>query len=182
MKMTKIFGIMFAMMLLVLTFVSATPLEIGVPDIEYITQGDNLTLNPYVYDDTGLLVVAPCNYKLNDEVIGANTLMNTTGEFTLDVWCSTNEIGGYYTDDFIVTKETKFGLWTPVEDWTFPIVYLVITFLIIMFAIAYEASIVGVLGSLMLIFSYFLVGARSPILFTPLLIIGFLLAFKFGTS
>jgi len=33
----------------------------------------------------------------------------------------------------------------------------------------------------MLIMAYFIVGATSPVLFAPMLIVGFLLAFRFAT-
>lgn len=177
----KIIGIMFAMMVLLVSNILAVPLDISIPDIDIIIQGDNLTLAPYVYDESGLLINAPCNYKLNNVVISNNTQMNTTGDFKLDVWCVTNISGGHYTDNFIVSKETTFGIWAEPTDWTFPIIYLTLTFILIGFALAYGSSILGVLGSIMLIMSYFLIGATSPILFAPLLIVGFLLAFKFAT-
>jgi len=173
--------LMLLMLLFVLGVALATPLEIGIKDIDYIKIGDNLSINPYVYDETGLLIEANCNYKLNNIIIGNNTLMNITGEFTLDVWCNTSTTGGYYTDDFIVTEETSLGLWTPVTDWTFPIIYLVITIIIILLGLIYTSSIVGVFGSVMLILSYFMIGATSPLLLAPLLIIGLLLTFKFAS-
>jgi len=111
----------------------------------------------------------------------------TAGEYSLLVWCEAidNSKGGFKQIYFDVEEEEidigVFGLWKPVEDWTFPIIYLVLTIILLIFAISYESSLMGVLGSVMLIFAYFLVGATSPILFTPLLIVGFLLAFKFAT-
>ena len=202
-----IFGIM---MLMLVSMVSAVKpadpvvfgdgLTIDINNVDFHVIDTPLYFYGYIYDSgSGLLVEnATCEIDLHygaakTEIFDLETnfsspvtmnasLFNVTGVYQTDVYCEEGLRGGFTTITFDVVPETRFGLWTPVEDWTFPIVYLVITFLIIMFAIAYEASIVGVLGSLMLIFSYFIVGATSPILFTPLLIIGFLLAFKFGTS
>jgi len=92
--------------------------------------------------------------------------------------------GGFKTFGFVVEEPAPRVLgfeWKTPTNWTFPIIFFALTFILLGVAFAYESSILGVLGSIMLIFSYFLVGAASPILLTPLLIVGFLLAFKFAT-
>jgi hypothetical protein len=170
----------------------------------------NLTLHSHIYDArTGVLLgidEANCTidiHKLTDfgyehlfemnnlykgEMTLSSTLFNETGSYNFDLSCfdvDTEARGGFVSIDYDVVEDDieigVFGLWKPVDNWTFPIVYLIITFILIMFAVAYESSILGVLGSIMLIMSYFIVGATSPILFTPLLIVGFLMAFKFAT-
>ena len=111
----------------------------------------------------------------------------TAGEYSLLVWCEAtdNSKGGFKQIYFDVEEEQihigVFGLWKPVTDWTFPVIYLLLTIILIGVALSYESGLLGVLGSIMLIFSYFIVGATSPILFTPILIVGFLLAFRFAT-
>jgi len=109
------------------------------------------------------------------------------GKYSLLIWCvaDDNSKGGFkqiYVD--VAEKEIPigaFGLWKPVDDWTFPIFYFVLTAVIILLGLAYTSSIMGILGSIMLIFAYFLVGATAPLLFSPLIIIGVLLGFKFAT-
>lgn len=120
-----------------------------------------------------------------------SSVLNMTGDYTFGVICQAEILiespdvysseGGYMQIDFEVVETTAFGIWEEPEDWTFPVIYLILTFVIIMIGLAYTSSLLGVLGSVMLIMAYFLVGATSPILFTPLLIVGFLLAFKFAT-
>ena len=111
----------------------------------------------------------------------------TAGEYSLLVWCEAidNSKGRFKQIYFDVEEEEinigALGLWKPVEDWTFPSIYLILVFIILAIAFAYESQMLGVLGSVMLIMAYFVVGATSPILFAPMLIIGFLLAFKFAT-
>jgi len=152
-------------------------------------------------------VTATCEYHLYDEwdsyrhldkgildyddpdfeaYIGAGNFTQA-GTFSLLVWCESvaEDQGGFKQIFFDVEEEEisigAFGLWKPVEDWTFPVIYLILTFIILAIALAYESQLLGVLGSIMLIMAYLIVGATAPLLFTPLLIIGFLLAFKFAT-
>jgi len=152
-------------------------------------------------------VTATCEYHLYDEwdsyrhldkgilgyddpdfeaYIGAGNFTQA-GTFSLLVWCESvaEDQGGFKQIYFEVEEEQiqigAFGLWKPVTDWTFPAIYLIIVFIILAIALAYESQMLGVLGSIMLIMAYIIVGATSPILFAPLLIIGFLLAFKFAT-
>jgi len=160
--------------------------EIGIPidnetaSCEYHLYDEN---SSYTHLDKGTL-----DYDDPDfETYIAAGNFSQPGEFSLLVWCEAidNSKGGFKQIFFVVEEEEisigVFGLWKPVEDWTFPVIYLLITILLIILALNYDSSILGVLGSIMLIFSYFLVGATSPVLFTPLLIVGFLLAFRFAT-
>ena len=217
---TKTTWILFAMMLLVITMVSAAPpqelfassgytLEIISDEIhEY---NNTYPVHLHLYDtEIGVPIdniTATCEYHLYDEnssfthldkgildyddpdfetYIGAGNF-TTPGKYSLLIWCVAldDSKGGFKQTYFVVEEEQihigVFGLWKPVEDWTFPVIYLLITILLIILALNYDSSILGVLGSIMLIFSYFLVGATSPVLFTPLLIVGFLLAFRFAT-
>ena len=174
-------------------------LTIDINDVNDHPLNTNLTLYGYIYDSgSGLLVEnATCSVDLHygvdkieifdvstnfsDHVTMNASLFNLTGTYQTDIYCEEGLRGGFTNIIFEVNEETKFGLWKPVEDWTFPIIYLVITLLLLLFAIAYESGLFGVLGSIMLIMFYFIVGATSPVLFTPVLIVGFLLAFKFAT-
>jgi len=131
--------------------------------------------NPYVVYDNGNISPAGDGYTIN------STTGNVAGDYNMGVKCNDGTIGAYSLYALSLSEETTFGFWKPVEDWTFPIIYLVLTIILLIFAISYESSLMGVLGSVMLIMAYFIVGATSPILFTPLLIVGFLLAFKFAT-
>ena len=197
------------MFLLVLTMVSAVKptdpivfgegLVIDINNVDLQPIDTPLVLYGYIYDaGSGLLVVnATCEVDLHyglekTEIFNVetnfsspltinSTLFNVTGIYQSDIYCEEGLRGGFTAINFEVVEETIFGFWTPVTDWTFPIIYLILTFILIGFAVVYESSIIGVLGSLMLIFSYFLIGASAPLLFTPLLIIGCLLAFKFAT-
>ena len=211
MKAIKIFGIMIAMLLLVVTMVSAVKpsdpvtfaegLTIDINDVDDQPLNTPLYLYGYVYDSaTGVLVTnATCGVDLHygiekTEIFDITTdfqttvtmnatLFNQTGIYQSDIYCESTDglQGGFTTISFEVNEETRFGIWKPVEDWTFPAIYLIIVFILLAIALAYESQMLGVLGSVMLIMAYFLVGATSPILFTPLLIVGFLLAFKFAT-
>jgi len=194
------------MLLLVVSMVSAVKptdpvvfgdgLTIDINNVDTHVIDNPLYFYAYVYDTaSGLLVEnATCEIDLHygvakTEIYDLTTnfslpvTMNAslTGVYQSDVYCEEGLRGGFTTITFDVVEETKFGLWTPIEDWTFPIVYFILTLILLIFAVTYESSFMGVLGSLMLIMSYFIVGATSPILFTPLLIVGFLLAFKFAT-
>lgn len=166
-------------------------------------KGENLTLHSGVYDaKTGVkLEDANCSLQIvryepletvyektdfayvNDTTEIDGDVLNTTGEHKAEFWCHNDDStkGGFVATHFDVVEETAFGFWSEPDDWTFPIVYLLLTVLLIGFAFANESSLLGVLGGLMLIFSYFLIGATSPILFTPLLIVGIILTFKFAS-
>ena len=198
MKIIKIFGIILLLMIGLVSAVSPTGLVIDINDIDYHTLDTELILYGYIYDaGTGVIVDnATCEVLLHYDKVEIfevetnfsenlhmnETLFNKTGMYQIDVYCEDAERGGFSKLVFQIVPETRFGLWTPVEDWTFPIIYLILTLVFILIGINYSAPIIGVLGSLMLIFSYFLIGATSPILFTPLLIVGFLFAFKFATQ
>jgi len=219
MKAIKLFGIMFAMMLLLVTTVFAAPsdptefsegLTITLADWDYHFIDTNLTLHSHIYDSrTGIMLgidEANCTidiHKLTDvgyehlfemnslyqgEMTLPSTLFNETGSYNFDLSCfdvDTATMGGFRSINYDVVEDDisigVFGLWEEPDDWTFPIIYLILTFVLIGFALAYQSSVMGVLGSIMLIMAYFIVGATSPILFAPLLIVGFLLAFKFAT-
>jgi len=118
--------------------------------------------------------------------IGAGNFTNA-GTYSLLVWCEAvdNSKGGFKQIYFDVAEEEisigAFGFWKPVENWTFPIVYLSLIALLLILAFVYQSQLVGVFASIMLIMAYFLIGATSPILFTPILIIGIFLAFRFGS-
>ena len=178
-------------------------LTLDLEEFEYHEINGNLTLFHRVYNTkTGVEIVnGTCNSKIlikqpyelivdesytyDEDVTTINsTNFDTPGTYTIQWSCSDedNKNGGYLTFDFEVVENTTFGMWTPVTDWTFPIIYLVITFIIIMVGLIYTSSIIGVLGSVMLMLSYFMIGATSPLLLSPLLIIGLLLAFKFSAS
>jgi membrane-bound ClpP family serine protease len=173
----KLFGIMMAMLLLVVTMVSATGLDIEVDyEKDYLY---NTTINPtiFAWDENGLLaenITCEYNYNLTE-------LQTTIGTHDVRVYCYNETVGGSTTFSFDVAEKTAFGIWKPVDNWTFPIIYLVLTILLLILAFAYESQMMGVLGSIMLIMAYFIIGATSPILFAPVLIVGFLLAFKFAT-
>ena len=198
------------MILLVVTMASAVKptdpitftdgLTIRMNDFDDHPLNNPLYLYGYVYDSsTGVLVNSTCKIDLHygdtlEEIFEVENVttnhytinesyFNKTGYYQSDIYCSTLDglQGGFNQVGFVVSEETKFGLWKPVEDWTFPVIYLIIAVLIIILALNYDSSILGVLGSVMIIFSYFIIGATSPILFTPLLIVGFLLAFRFAT-
>ena len=175
------------MFLIALTMVSAT---LNIQDTNFVADG-NLTYTYITFDSNGLLVESTCNWELFSSGImyaygdGVVEIPIDDGTYTMNVYCDYNSTeGGYKSFDFVVEQNTPiiFGLeWKAPTNWTFPILYFILTIIIIALALSYESSLIGVLGSIMLMFSYFLVGATSPILFTPLLIIGFLLMFRFGT-
>ena len=220
MRTNKIFGIMFAMMLLLVTTVMSAPPQDLFATAGYtieLISGDTHEYNTsypvhlHLYDtEIGIPidnVTATCEYHLYDEWDSYRHLDKGTlgyddpdfetyidagnftqaGTFSLLVWCEAvdNSKGGFKQIYFEVEEELvqigALGLWKPVEDWTFPAIYLLIIVVLLALAFAYESQMLGVLGSIMLIMSYFIVGATSPILFAPLLIVGFLLAFKFAT-
>lgn len=179
----RLFIAMLMVVMTALTIASASAtLNVEIEDIITHPIGENLTINPYVYDENGVSVTSPnCTYTL-DDLETTNPLTNlSAGDHELRVYCHNTTAGGVATDTFEVVRVTPFGLWTEPSDWTFPIIYLVLTILLITLALLYTSSIMGVLGSLMLVFSYFMVGATAPLLFTPLLIVGLLLTFRFAT-
>lgn len=169
----------------------------------------NLTLHSHIYNaKTGILLAideANCTidiHKLTDsgyehwfemnslykgEMTLISTIFNETGSYSFDLSCfdvATVTMGGFRNINYEIVEpdiSTAFGLWKPVEDWTFPGIYLIITALLLMLALVYQSQIIGVFGSIMLIMAYFLIGATSPMLFAPLLIVGLLLTFKFST-
>jgi len=190
--------------------VSGQPLEFNegltltLEDFVTHVKGEPLTLHSGIYDTkTGVkLDDANCSLQIvryepletiyeetdytyvNDTTTINGSVLNTTGEHKAEFWCHNNDStkGGFTSVHFDVVEETTFGLWHEPTDWTFPIVYLLITAFLIWLSLTYQSGLLGVLSGLMLIFSYFLIGATSPILFTPLIIVGFLLTFKFATS
>jgi len=186
MKFNKLFLMMFAMVLLVTTMVSA---NIDITEHHRVVN-ENLSFEYHTFDENGYMIAPSlCTWNLyQDDVLyedGEDAILNVPldyGNYQLNIYCEDNATGGFATfDDISRDRETRFGLWKPVEDWTFPGIYLLLTIILLALAFSYESSLLGVLGSVMLIMSYFIVGATSPILFTPLLIVGFLLAFKFAT-
>lgn len=172
-------------------------LTIDIDDLDYHSMNTNLTLHGYIYDTkTGVLLGnSACNVNLyygcdkiktlstnfSEPLVLNSSLFNQLGVYQSNIYCENTIRGGFIILNFEVVKETTFGLWTPVVDWTFPVIYLILTFLLIGIALVYTSGLFGIIGSIMLIMAYFVVGATSPILFAPLLIIGFLLAFKFAT-
>jgi hypothetical protein len=177
------------MMLLLVTLASSHLDIVGT----YSTEG-NFTYDYSVYYD-GLLTTPSCDWSVGN--ITGTGLVNVNlpnNDYVFNMYCTESIVGfdehgevnnvtegGYTSFSFTKASMTVFGLWKPVEDWTFPVIYLIITLLLILFAIVYESSFMGVLGSLMLVFSYFLIGATSPILFAPLLIVGVLLMVRFSS-
>ena len=124
--------------------------------------------------------------------LNGTTDLNETGKYTMGIICNASILtatapdvfaqeGGYMQINFNVVEETTFGVWEEPDNWTFPIIFLVLSFIFIMFGLVYTSSIIGVFGSIMLILSYFVIGGTAPLLLAPLLIIGLLLAFKFGS-
>lgn len=167
------------MLLLLVTMASAELDIVGV----YDTDG-NFTFDYAVYDD-GVLVNATCNWEVgNLSGTGVVNQRLPDDNYHYKMYCTHNSgnvtTGGYTSYDFTIYPSTIFGGWKPVENWTYPVIYLLLTILLILFAFTYESSLLGVLGSLMLMFSYFIIGATSPILFAPLLIVGFLLSIRFS--
>lgn len=115
------------------------------------------------------------------------------GEYGLNIRCNTTqtidgaevEKGGYSRYDFkvrdIIQTSTKGKIiWTCPVDWTFPIIYMVLTLLVIIGALAFNSDIIGILGGIMLTFSYLFIGSCSPLLLSPVLVIGLLLTLRFG--
>jgi len=183
-KMMKIWITILMTLMMVGIVTAVSPLEIDIKEFDYHTLNTNLSINPYVYNETGLLVNSTCNYKLNDIVVTneINASVFIIGEYTLDVWCNTSSQGGHTSNSFEVVPETRFGLWTTPDNWIVPILILVLALVFILLSLAYDGAIIGVLGSVMLILWYLAYGAASPILLTPVIIIGFLMAFKFATD
>lgn len=207
--MKKIFILGMMMILVLISLVTASisfenGLKLTLSEIDDVEVGENLILFTNVYDANNGLIVndSICDSQISritpdyevtlleenfphdgSIVLTINsTDMNKTGTYKAEIWCNQNSTkGGYATQEFDVLEKTRFGFWKPIEDWTFPVIYLIITFLIMGVAFAYESQILGVFGSIMMIMAYFVIGATSPILFAPLLIIGFLLGFKFAT-
>lgn len=160
----------------------------GIYDTKTGLRQDNTTICSadilFIQDETIEIVYAEEDFTYEQNIIVINgSVFNNTGTYKAEFWCqdALGTKGGYTSETFEVAEETTFGLWKPVDDWTFPVIYLILTFILIGVALAYESALFGVLGSIMLIMSYFIVGATSPVLFAPLLIVGFLLAFKFAT-
>ncbi len=179
-------------------------LTLTLDDFDYHIVDTNLTLHSGIYDtlsgvkyteancSVDILLLEPfTEIYLNENFdydISTSTFdsgnFTETGSYKMEFWCvlPDGSKGGFTSVNFDVVENTNFGFWTPVTDWTFPIVYLIITFILIFMALIYNSSVIGVFGSIMLILSYFIIGATSPLLFAPLLIIGLLLAIKFGSS
>jgi hypothetical protein len=130
--------------------------------------------NPFSIYQSGAVLTTGKRYYID-------TFVNATSDYALRIKCNTTALGGYAIYEFTSSEETNFGLWKPIEDWTFPSIYLIICFVLIMIGLIYSSSFVGIMGSIMLFLSYFIIGATAPILFVPILIIGLLLAVKFGT-
>lgn len=170
-----------------------------------VVVNSNFTFNFNIFDkETGVLTDnATCYYNLyqndifDDGVYSSAVTqdifkyqitknINKSGSYILGIRCDNKHSnittkGAFTKIEFDVSEVTAFGIWKEPDSWAFPIIYMVITAIIILLALVYTSSIIGVLGSVMIIFLYFLIGATSPLLFLPLLIVGLLLTFKFAT-
>lgn len=153
---------------------------------------ENFTYMYKVFDNNGAIVSADCNWELyNGNTLYADgvatTFVNnniTTGDYIFNIWCNATDngtaVGGFNTIDFTKNDVIMGTEWTcPVgKDWTFPIILILLSVIIMLIAIAYETPIFGIIGGLMFTFSYFYIGACSPLLMSPVLIVGLLLTFR----
>lgn len=151
------------------------------PEYENINANGNFTVNAY-----GISLVLNDSQLDKEGLYGLNIRCNSTD--TIDG--EEVEKGGFARYDFKVreyvstSSEGSIGriIWTCPSDWTFPVIYMVLTILVILSSMLFKAPLFGVFGGVMLIFSYLYIGACSPLLLSPLLIIGILLTIRFAIT
>lgn len=148
------------------------------PDYEDISSNGNFTVSDY-----GITLNIPGTSFDNEGTLGINIRCNTTQ--TIDG--EQVEKGGYARYDFkvreyISTSTKGKMMWTCPVDWTFPILFMIITLILISVGITQQSMIFGILGSIMLLASYLYIGACSPLFLSPLLIISILLMIKFASG
>lgn len=148
------------------------------PDYEDISGTDNFSKSDY-----GI------NLFINESDL------DTKGMYGLNIRCNTTQIidgnevekGGFAKYEFEVrdyfsTRDENTILWTCPNDWTFPIVFMIITLIMLSVAFTQNSMIFGILGSIMTIVTYLYIGACSPLFLTPILIVGLLMMFKFAAG
>lgn len=161
------------------------PITINITDDDGITDVTLTIKNPLdniVYDNN-------MEYKDGIYYKEPDIILDKTGIWNIQIIATdTNNDTNTYNNTFEVIEDTtsigsgQFELWTCPTNWTFPILYLIISAAIIIVGFNFESSIIGILGSLMLMMSYFFIGACSPVVLSPLAIIGLLLTLKFATE
>jgi len=162
-----------------------------------------------VYDLSTGLIYDPddvnCSYQLysymQEQIIRTGTLSNESESLTATIsgtdllsadnllvmiTCTDTVNGGYHSYHFKVQEsmdtEAVLSLWTcPSSNQEYLVVIFISIIIIFMNMLAIYSGdyLYGVIGSLMMIFLYFNIGACSPILFSPLLISGILMTLLF---
>lgn len=172
-----------------------------IPDHE---RASNLTIHSGVYDSaTGVRIndsnctISIFNYDGESVVYEKDgfihdkgpltvneTAFNETGEYKAELWCHNTDDtkGGYAVEKFKVIETNKISSWSCPEkgDWTFEIIYITLSILIIIAGLVFIIPFVSVIGGVMLSLSYFMIGACNPLLLFPIVIIGLLIAYRFA--
>jgi hypothetical protein len=162
-----------------------------------------------VYDSSTGLIYDPddvnCSYQLysymEEKIVKTGTLGNSSESLTATIpgtdlltadnllvmiTCTDTVNGGYHSYHFSVKDrmdtEAVLSLWTcpsSTQEYIIVIGISILIIFMILLAIYSGDYLYGVIGSLMMIFLYFNIGACSPILFSPLLISGILMTLLF---
>ncbi|NCC71395.1 hypothetical protein EOM09_07490 [bacterium] len=127
--------------------------------------------------------------KYNEEMnnLGSNVFiynfsLNKTGNYNYNIYCKEGNKSNIFSGDFEVQNQNN--LWScPDTSQKTMILSLIIglAVLLIIFALITKYSIFGVLGGIILFFSYFFIGACAPLLTAPLLVAGILITILFAT-
>lgn len=146
------------------------------PRYEDLTANGNFTVDAY-----GITLFLNASNFEDEGAYGLNVRCNSTREINGEE----QELGGFTRYEFEVRDHIDPGstgkiLWMCPADWTFPIVFILISLLMIVAALTFDANLFGIFGGLMFAFSYLYIGACSPILLSPVLIGGLLIAFAFA--
>jgi hypothetical protein len=137
--------------------------------------------------------------SLDNNIIILNDEMNKTenifsynytpvelGLYKYIIYCEENDLYVTYTNEFIVLESDvkTLKIWTCSSDNNY-IILIIIYALAIFFLILslwISEPLIGVLAGLIITFSYLYIGACSPLLFLPILVIGILITTFFGLA
>jgi len=104
--------------------------------------------------------------------------------FTVLIWCNGDTQGGFTEYSFKTLPQIdSYGevrLWScPVTTQSYLIIGLIIGMIIFLYSLSLKSSIFGVFGGFSTIFLYFVIGACSPLLLSPILLTGILLSYYY---
>ena len=193
-------------MIMLVVPVFATNIIMGesssITDIEYYQINESVKIQYPCYSEgrpchnatCNILIINPYKELIINEIMNEEynifsyiDTYNETGIYNYEVQCNQNDSYGSVSGVFEIGENSIKGLsfWTcPDTSSGFNILYILIGLSIftIILALWINESLIGVMGGLMILFSYFYIGGCAPLLASPLLVVGLLITAFFGLA